>query len=349
MNAIIASFLAAGALCAQPTPIGAQETDRARQLLNSAQWVDKAWGAYLAGRLHSDDLDQLLIEQFRQAAPLRDSQSYTDEYAFLATLFDAAIEAGITVPAELLDPFEDNWTYPVLILLARDTNSEDSLLRLRQEKSRNIVWLAANNLLLARKSQPWYRAILGEINITHRFTVTDPGDGGEIGGGQGGGVYSDGGAKVPQGFPPVTLYHLVDFGQKGDVLLARGPKDVYYRRTIVPTDKQVGFGTSASSLDRMAIRIGYLAQLRSVPVEQAERLFHSETHIHYTSTENFEREVEQSMKAQGQGIRELVQAIEKGGLRAPGIRLRIVPEVNDRREKATDPLPIVAPRDIDLE
>jgi len=102
VNGLVASFLAAGALCAQPSPVSVQEAERARQLLGSAQWVDKAWGAYFAGRLHSDDLDQLLIEQFRQSAALRNAQGYTDEYAFLAVLFDAAIEAGITVPAESL-------------------------------------------------------------------------------------------------------------------------------------------------------------------------------------------------------------------------------------------------------
>ncbi|MGD0049089.1 MAG: hypothetical protein ABSE42_18985 [Bryobacteraceae bacterium] len=348
VNGLIVSCLAAGAVCAQPAAVSAQETERARQLLNSAQWVDKAWGAYLAGRLHSDDLDRLLIEQFREAGALRNAQGYTDEHAYVATLFDAAIEAGITVPAGLLEPFEESWPYPVLILLARDTTSEDSLLRLREEKSRNILWLAANNLLLERKSQAWYAAILGEIGITHRFTVIDTDRGGGIGGGQFGGGFGDGVAAMPKGFPPVALYTLQDFAQRGSVLLARGPRDVYYKRTIVPTDKQVGFGSSASSIDRMAIRIGYLAQLRSVPFEQAERLFHSETQIRYTGAENFEREVERSMQIQEQGIRAFLQAIEKNGLRATGVRLRIVPEVNDKRENMTDPLPVVAPRDIDL-
>jgi hypothetical protein len=349
VNGLVASFLAAGALCAQPSPVSVQEAERARQLLGSAQWVDKAWGAYFAGRLHSDDLDQLLIEQFRQSAALRNAQGYTDEYAFLAVLFDAAIEAGITVPAESLEPFEENWPSPVLILLARDTTSEDSLLRLREGKSRNIVWLAANNLLFERKSLPWYRAILGEIDVTHRFTVTDPGNGGEIGGGHGGGSCGDGVAAMPKGFPPVTLYTLVDSAQLGNVWLARGPENVYYERTVVPTNKQVGTGSCGPLPDRMAIRIGYLAQLRHVSAEQAERLFRSETHINYTSAEQFQREAEQSMKTQEQGIRAFIQAIGNDGLRAPGVHLRIVPEVIDRRQNAKDPLPTVVPRDIDLE
>jgi hypothetical protein len=350
VTGLLVGFLAAEVLCAQSALISAQETERARQLLNSAQWPNKAWGAYFAGRLHSDELDRLLIEQFRPATVLRYSQANTEGRAFLAALFEAVIEGGITVPAALLEPFEDDWTDPVLILLARDKGSEDSLLRLRGEKSQGIVWLAANDLLYERKSQPWFAAILGEISITHRFTVTDPGDGRGSGGGVGGGSCGDGMAWMPKGFPPVTLYTLRNSPEMGNVLLTQGPKNVYYKRTVVPTDKQVGFGSCDSGFDRMAIRIGYLAQLRLVGrVEETERLLHSETQIVYTSIENFEREVERSMNAQEYGIKALIQDIEKSGLRARGIHLKIVPEVNDKRQNVTGPLPVVAPREFDLD
>jgi len=138
MNGLIAVLLAAEVLSAQPASFGAQEAGRALQLLNSPQWVDKAWGAYLAGRLHSGDLDQRLIEEFRLAAPLGDSESGTEEHAYVTVLFDAAIEAGITVPAALLEPFQEHWIAPVVILLARDKESEDLLLQLSAENSREI-------------------------------------------------------------------------------------------------------------------------------------------------------------------------------------------------------------------
>jgi hypothetical protein len=232
--------------------------------------------------------------------------------------------------------------------LARDKDSEDSLLRLGGEKSRDIVWLAANDLLFETKSQPWFTATLGAIRITHRFTVTDPGSGG-VGGGHGGGVYGDGVAAMPKGFPPVTLYTLVNSPQKDSVLLARGPVDVYYKRTVVPTDKQVGIGSGVASVDRNEIRIGYLAQLRPLSSKETERLLRGETQIQYTNSQDFEREVERSMNAQERGIRDLILAIAKDGLRASGIPLQIVPEVIDRRQNATTALPVVAPRDIALD
>src|SRR5450755_112946 len=102
----------------------AQEIEHARHLLNSSAWVDRAWGLYLAGRLHTDDLDPLLIDQFRQAEVFRNAPPGTDDHAFLLVLFDAGIEAGITVPEPLLEPFEKDWPDPVLILLARNNESE---------------------------------------------------------------------------------------------------------------------------------------------------------------------------------------------------------------------------------
>jgi hypothetical protein len=349
VDGLIAITFAAGLLSAQPEPVHVQEAHRARRLLQSPELAEKAWGAYLAGRLHSDELQNALIEEFASAALLRDSPYSSQEHAFLTALFDAAIEAGVDVPANLLEPFEEGWTEPVLILLARDRHSGDSLLRLRSEKSRDTVWLAANNLLLEKKSERWYEAVLTEINITHRFMVTDPDRGPGIGGGEGGGSCGDGVAEMPKGFPPVTLYTLQDHGERGDVLLVRGPQNVYYRRTVVPTDKQVGFGSCSSLLDRMLVRLGYLAVLRGGSVEETERLFQGETNIQYTSSEAFQREVERSMTAQEQGIREFVQAIETAGMRSPNIRLRIVPEVKDTRRKTKElVLPALADREFDL-
>jgi hypothetical protein len=350
MHGLVAISLAAGAVCAQSIPIGVQEAARARQLLRSARWVDKAWGAYLAGRLHSADLEEPLIEELNTAGALANMPSYSEEYAFVAALFDAAIEADITVPATVLEPFEENWSAPVLILLARSKDSEDSLLRLGKEKSRDIVWLAANNLLFEMKSQRWYATMLSEVSITHRFMVTDPHTNWDIASGGGGDGCGGGLTFMPKGFPPITLYTLQQRSKRGSVLLARGPQNVYYERTIVPTDKRVGSGPCASSVSRMAIRIGYLAELANVPVKEVESLFHHQTVILYRDIEGFQREVEQSLKAQEQGIRGLIQAAKKRGMDgASGMRLQIVPEVNDRRRNPAEPLPVITPRVFVLE
>ncbi len=236
----------------------------------------------------------------------------------------------------------------MLILAARDKDTDDLLLSLSTDTSRDIIWLAANNLLSERRSARWYSAILTGTGITHRFIVIDSGAGANFGAGAGGGVCGDGIAAMPPDFPPVTLYTLEDFGHRDSVLLARGPRDVFYKRTVVPTNQQVGFGSCGSSLVRAQIRIGYLAQLRRSTAEETERLFHTETTIPYTTIEDFEQATERHLKAQEQGIHEFVRALERHGLPIPDLRLHLIPEVSDRRQTSKDPLPVPPPRDISL-
>jgi len=292
------------------------------------------------------DLDDRLVDAFRTAASWRDAPSYSGEYGFLAALFDAVIEAGVIVPASLLEPFEERWSNPVLILLAGDKDNEDALMRLAGRKP-DIVWLTANNLLLRMKSR-WYAGTLADLSITHEFIVVDGSSEG-FGGGTVGGMCGDGIAAMPQGFPPVAIYNLTDNGERGSVLLAQGPKSVYYTRTIMPTDEQVGFGSCTSILDRAAIQIEYLAQLARVEPGKAREVFHPQTEIHYRGVEAFSTEIEQSMSVQENGIRALIDAIRQRGLDSPSdVRLRIVPVITDRRPDATEALPGVGSREIML-
>ena len=53
--------LAVGAAWAQPASISATEKARALQLLHSVPCLDKAWGAYFAGRLHAEQLREPLM------------------------------------------------------------------------------------------------------------------------------------------------------------------------------------------------------------------------------------------------------------------------------------------------
>ena len=342
------SFLAA-ASSAQPPSIGAQEAARARLLLHSPRWVDKAWGAYFAGRLHSPDLAVDILDEFRASGDLSAASSSSEEHAFIAALFDAAIESGIQVPATVLEPFEERWDEPVLVLLAlsRARDREYSLLRLSDARP-DLVWSAANNLLFGMKSRKWYVKTLGELSITQHVTVINSDSVPPNVSGTGSGVCGDGMTQIPKGFPPITLYTLQSMPEPGLLVLAPGPVDVYYRRTVVPTDKQTGFG-SCFSVNRMNVRIAYLAALAKMSAKEAESLFHCESLIRYKGVEQFQSAVQQSLELQEQGIRGLIQAVEqRERLSGSGVVLQIVPEVNDQRQNRTDPLPTVAPREIVL-
>jgi hypothetical protein len=92
------SLLLAFSLSGAAQPIAEADAARARHLLSSPQWQDKAWGAYFAGRLHSADLEQPLLDALREAAALRDVAWRTEEYGYLTALFDAVVESESEFP-----------------------------------------------------------------------------------------------------------------------------------------------------------------------------------------------------------------------------------------------------------
>jgi hypothetical protein len=325
------------------------EVARARRLLSSSQWKDKAWGAYIAGSLHSEALKDPLIEAFREAAPLRDAQGYSEEHAYVATLFDAAIQSGITVPADLLEPFEENWRPAAIILLARDRTAENSLLRI-YDKAENVEWLAGGNLLLGLKSQRFYARTLGAIEISHRFTLIDPGDGSASDGGGGGVGCIDGVLAMPNGFPPVGVYSMIDVALPGDILLAHGPQDAYYRRSVAPPDRQTGFGVCRGNVDRQKIRAGYLSALTGGPESQVRYLFESPSRLEYRDEAVLRQEWDAALSAQEFAIREFVRTAQTHGLGSvTGMKLTITPTIQDLRKTTAGPTPALTPREFVLE
>jgi len=154
---------------------------------------------------------------------------------------------------------------------------------------------------------------------------------------------------MPKGFPPITLYTLQQRSLRGSVLVARGPENVYYERTVVPTDKQIGIGSCGSKLNRDEIRSEYLAQLANMTASEVGSLLHADASFVYDGPAAFQESVERSLKSQEDDIRALLQKIARCGLDVPSdVHLQIVPEVIDQRGNRSDPLPPVAPREIQL-
>jgi hypothetical protein len=336
--------LLAATLSAQQ-PDGPQDAAQARQLLHSAQWKDKAWGAYFAGQLHSAELAADLVEQFQANAIYAAASVNSEEYAFIASLFDGAIESGVRVPAGLLEPFEENWREPVLVLLSLSgtADREESFLRLRRAPS-DVAWLAANNLLFGMRSQRWYIKILGELRVSHQYTVVSPGQAPLKGRGRlGSMVCGDGITAIPKGFPPIALYVLQVEPNPSLVTFAPGPMDVRYRKLLVPTDGQNGFG-SCFSVDREKMDVDYLAALGRMRSDQAQELFRRDTPIPYSNHRQFRRAVQQSLAAQEKGVQDLLQAIQQSEkLTGSGVELQVLPVVSDQRQTSTTPLPTVEP------
>jgi hypothetical protein len=326
--------------------ISETESARAHRLLSSPQWIDKAWGVYFAGRLHAEEWRDPLVEALREATALRSAGYKTEEHGYLAALFDAAIDSGFKVPPEVLEPFEGTaWQADVIILLARASENEEALLRLREQPSMgDDQWIAVNNLLLERKSARFFAKTLSEVKISQTFTITDGerlyGTGIEAGGASCG----DGLQTMPKGFPPVVLYEIVTDARAGDIFLADGPDRSYYRKVVIPTDKQVGTGTCGPWGDRERIRVGYLARQRHLSVRDAEALFHARTHVVFQDDAGLAHQIDQALSAQEAAIR----AFAKGIPGVSGMGLRIEPQLEDQR-KSGAPTPTLTAREFVLE
>jgi hypothetical protein len=130
-------------------------------------------------------------------------------------------------------------------------------------------------------------------------------------------------------------------------VLARGPRNVYYRRAVPPAG--VG-GPFQSPGSREPYLLEYLAAWNNRGAVDAEIIFASRVLVQWVNAAAMSREVEARLDAQVGSIRTFVAAAKKNGAQdVAGMRLRIVPILKDERRSATTPLPAVAPREFTLE
>ena len=331
---------------------------RAKALLHAVSWSDKAWGAYFASGLHSDELNDALIEELRLAGSLRDA-TYGPESAYVQSLLDALIQSGKAVPADALLPFEERWRTEALILLSCDNRNEETLLALRKEKLNGEEWLLVSNLLFHMRSGPFFASILQEKTISHTLHVTDTGGTGGTGGGVGVGIGGGccgppGIVEFPRGFPPIGKYGLTLTPQAGDVVAAEGPKIVYYRRIVVPKDGQAAWGACSVSADPEMLRTEYLAAIGGLvvgfDVTRVRNIFEPSDFIRWQNAEQVASEMKARLQAQVEAIRGFVKiAEERGWSGASGLSLRITPVVVDDRREAHEALPAVTAVEFTLE
>jgi hypothetical protein len=356
----IALCLAALPGRAQPS-IADEESARAKKLLQSTRWSDKAWGAYFAGRLHDESFREPVIAELRLQAPLRSAPRDSEEYAYVQALFDALIELGGQAPADAILPFETEWRAEILILLARDPANAGQLLAMREEDLAAIEWIAANNLLLRMSPAALFAKTLPELKITHTFEIHD--NEGRFGPGEGGSNGRGGRTRqMPAGFPPIAFYRLddakvsfavplgLDLGSEGDVLLAQGPHNVYYKRIVVPAGGKAQVPDPAANPDRQLLRLEYIGRLGGLTPGETDRIFRPRTTIRWQSADACSRAIEEALNAQTGEIRLFLATARQRGLGdVSDVHLEIVPVLDDLRGNAQEALPPVSPKVIGLE
>ena len=198
--------------------------DEAPALLQSADPRDQAWGAWLAG-VHGMRELQPLLEVFVASHLASDEPS-----APLDLALDALIQMDAKLPPDLLAQVFERRPDEALVLLSHLDAAADPLLLSLLEREQGLVWFGIANLMLERKPAGLAKALIVGIEIEARLTVSD--DGGTIsGGGHGIGIGCDAAAIAP-GMPPWASYKLSPLASAGAILLATGPKPIYYERRV---------------------------------------------------------------------------------------------------------------------
>jgi hypothetical protein len=326
-----------------------EEIQRARNLLKAPSWEEKAWGLHIAGRLRSRTLDQDLLVQLQSATKLIAADPKSIEHAFVSVLFSALIESGVTVPAQLLEPFLESWTAPALIMLVRAPDNEATFLLLSSERKGDLVWLTSNNVLAEKRSKAWYQDMLKQLSITHIFSVVSPNEPSFSGTpGSGVGVGSFGTLKMPAGFPPVILYSLESDFIAGSTLLISGPTNVYFRQTEAPTGQSFRPPHSLGYFSRSNLWHGYLGNLSRMTTDHVRNLFTAHTAVTYTTDLNFVKLCDESLLKQAQGLQRLIRLISEIGLFPSQSQFLIEVDVIDHRKIKPHPLPEIQSRPVIL-
>ena len=309
-----------------------------RRELAAAEPERRAWAAWeasdkLVRELAADVLDALL----RVA---ENSQPEQWNFAALA-LLDAAIRLDARPNTSQLEALEATpFIRPqLLVLAAREPARHVELLRRFSAAERDECLLAADNLLAAGAPEVAVAQLLPQARVEITVEVVDklevrqmPSVALGIGCGS---------IHVPEGYPPMVLYDLVEGGPPDAIVFADGPRPIAARRT-VRSERSVGIGGVSLWVDRAQHALDLLRWIGGD--RKAASVLASEVAIRHawSSRRAYVRDVGEQIRERRQAWAQLVDALvarralsaERRPAKAP---IEIV--VQDRRSRPRGALP----------
>jgi hypothetical protein len=321
-------------------------------LLASARPIDKAWGAYLAGRLNLTPLLPKLITELDRLRPIPTALD-RENWSLAHTLLDALIELKAPLSFEQLKPWLENYANEALILLVQNAeHNQPELLELRPSLKRREHWLAVTNILVQQRGAGVVFALLSELKPESTLVAVDAQGYGGVGGGSFCSFTGCGVTGFAKDFPPAARYQIVGSAEPGDMLLAPGPSNVFLRRKAVPTNQQIGYSEPGGQLDLQAELGRYLGQLTFQSDDELRGSLAANRSIVWTTPEAFRHEAAQALQMQAGGLRELVNGLTRRELLSAtersALQLFITPKGLDLRKNPAEPMPTLEPYAVDL-
>jgi hypothetical protein len=142
------------------------------------------------------------------------------------------------VPAPLLARYVRSRPVQTHILLSDAAGRAPMLLDLLNS-AKGLEWYAAANLLLRDKAPGLAMHLLRTVRLQLIISVSEGGNVSSVGSGGVAVGVGDGVGQTAKGFPPHAAYRFETAASPGFVVLAHGPRPVFYSRT-VHTDFQYG-------------------------------------------------------------------------------------------------------------
>ena len=372
-RAAVTAIAVGSSLAAAQDPLAAHESLAAkaasarnwtevRVLLQADDRASAAWGAYRVGQLKLreavPDLERVLRTladpkdlPAKIGAPAADddSKESTERLACARAALDALVQLEAKLPADALERW---WSRApqlraqVLILASRDAKASAPFLsRLLAQLLDDDEWQAVCNLLLTAEPEALARQLAAELHIRIEVLVHEPG-----------GVYgsfrSSGGSgivRVPERFPPIVEYWIVDHTARGSVTFAPGPDPIGYLRTertahgwFISCGRCAGAGWD-HDFDRNDYRLRCLADVLGTNPEELG--LHGTVHIDH-GWRDASAYLDEVGKPIGE-VRERLQALldrlaARGLFRADAalpITSRLDVAIDDRREPGAPELP----------
>ena len=241
---------------AQTRPPFIPDVAEIKRLLESTP-RDQAWGAWLAAQAQAKELAPVLREV---ASARRTAEVWQDSLASGAAL-DALIQIGTPQPAAWARTFFDRWPAQSLILLSRGGDDATAELMGLASSQIGIRWLTAANLLLTRRAPGFAALLLRDLEVAAHLTIVSNEN--QLGG-RGGGMdasTADGASGNVPGFPPLAHYYLSLGPHPGAVVLATGPRTIFFIRNVSPPGQTSPPSWHDTTAPTPADRFDYIAAL----------------------------------------------------------------------------------------
>ena len=203
-----------GCLCAQSVSAVAENRDQAHayasKWIGAADQKHRAWAAELIAQYHLEDLYTQLVEQLeRSQASSVGAISRAEDELVLEAIADAIIKLQLRVPAREAQKLYPAFPAPAIILLARSSDDNRSVLySIVTDAKVGEVWLAAADLLAQNPPLGFVAKVLNDFKEFVRILVFAPGAGGGMSYGDCFSSPSPSNLPIPLDWPTIEIYSL---------------------------------------------------------------------------------------------------------------------------------------------